>query len=71
MSDQAKPVELFKHLSASPHRTCQWPFGHPGEESFHFCGKSTYNGFSYCKNHVALAYRIPEKRSSEPKRNAA
>lgn len=72
MSEILKSVDLFKNLSPSPYRTCQWPFGHPGEEGFHFCGEATFGGFSYCREHVARAYRVPEpKRSVEQKRSAA
>lgn len=72
MADNSKPVELFKNLSPSPYRKCQWPNGHPGDEDFHFCGKSTFGGFSYCRDHVSRAYRVPEpKRSVDHKRTAA
>jgi hypothetical protein len=53
---------LFRMSEASPFRTCQWPFGHPGEDGFHFCGKKTFATFSYCKEHAEMAYRAPEPR---------
>lgn len=32
-------------------KVCQWPFGHPGEAEFHFCGKPNLEGRSYCAEH--------------------
>ena len=62
----AKPkqlVSLFER-QASPFRSCQWPFGDPGDQDFHFCGENTHESFSYCAKHVAMAYREPEPRRS-------
>ena len=36
-----KPIVVRKVLRPAPgivKRPCQWPFGHPGESDFHFCG---------------------------------
>lgn len=44
----------------SHYRTCQWPFGHPGEANFHFCGAATHAPYSYCEMHAQMAYRDPE-----------
>lgn len=52
---------LFNH-GPSPFRTCQWPFGEPGKKDFHFCGEKTLEGYSYCAQHVEMAYREPEPR---------
>lgn len=49
-----------------PARTCQWPFGDPGAPDFHFCGRKSFAGFSYCEEHAAMAYR-----PVEPRRNVA
>lgn len=35
---------------------CQWPFGHPGEKGFHFCGDPVAHGRPYCSTHAAKAY---------------
>lgn len=43
---------------------CKWPFGHPGESDFHFCGKPSLGGKSYCSEHYAVAY-LPSKTSSD------
>jgi hypothetical protein len=58
------PVILVKDVP--PARTCQWPYGEPGKKNFHFCGKKSHEGFSYCPEHVAMAYR-----PSEPRRRVA
>ena len=31
--------------------------GHPNEEEFYFCGRSSITGFSYCKLHVLYAFQ--------------
>ena len=54
-------ARLFNH-GPSPYRTCQWPFGEPGEDDFHFCGDPTHQTYSYCRKHVEMAYREPEPR---------
>ncbi len=72
MSNRSELVSLMRVSKTSPYRTCQWPFGEPGTEDFHFCGRSTAEGFSYCAAHVKMAYREPEsRRDSLPRRNAA
>ena len=35
---------------------CQWPFGHPGTEEFHFCGAPAIPERPYCDKHCKLAY---------------
>ena len=37
--------------------TCKWPIGHPDEESFYFCGRSSEGEFPYCKLHVLYAFQ--------------
>lgn len=43
-------------------RMCKWPIGHPGEEDFHFCGKSSAPSFPYCPEHCAQAYQVQQPR---------
>lgn len=43
---------------------CKWPFGHPGEADFHFCGRPALVGKPYCAEHYAVAY-IPAKPRSD------
>ena len=45
--------------------TCKWPIGHPEEEKFYFCGRSSLKDFSYCKLHLLYAYQ-PKGRKEEP-----
>ena len=35
---------------------CQWPFGEPGTEAFHFCGAPAAPDRPYCNEHCKLAY---------------
>lgn len=57
-----RPISSFR-AGYSPFRTCQWPFGDPGDANFHFCGKGCQEGMSYCPEHVAQAYRQPEAKN--------
>ena len=46
-----------KQLEELDENTCKWPIGHPDEESFYFCGRSSLKDFSYCKLHLLYAYQ--------------
>ncbi len=35
---------------------CRWPFGDPGDDDFHFCGRQVTVGKPYCAEHCAIAY---------------
>ncbi len=37
--------------------TCRWPFGHPYEKDFYFCGRKPLEKFPYCKLHVLYAFQ--------------
>ena len=52
----------LEELDESP---CKWPVGHPEEESFYFCGRSSLKDFSYCKLHLLYAYQ-PKGKREEP-----
>ncbi len=41
-----------------PYSGCLWPFGHPGEPKFHFCGATSIRGKAYCPTHCATAYGV-------------
>ena len=41
---------------------CQWPFGDPGDEDFHFCGAPSLNGRPYCPEHCTRAYVREDRR---------
>ncbi len=36
--------------------SCRWPIGDPKDANFHFCGKTTQTGKSYCPEHCKVAY---------------
>lgn len=47
-------------------RMCKWPNGHPGEPDFHFCGRRTNPGHSYCLEHTGRAYQaVPSRRDRD------
>ncbi|MDB9826776.1 hypothetical protein OAC14_00395 [Candidatus Pelagibacter sp.] len=54
-----------KKLEDLDESSCKWPVGHPEEESFYFCGRSSLKDFSYCKLHLLYAYQ-PKGRKEEP-----
>jgi GcrA cell cycle regulator len=54
-----------KKLEELDESSCKWPVGHPEEQSFYFCGRSSLKDFSYCKLHLLYAYQ-PKGRKEEP-----
>ena len=58
-------AENPKQLEELDENSCKWPIGHPEEESFYFCGRSSLKDFSYCKLHLLYAYQ-PKGRKEEP-----
>ena len=36
-----------KQLEELDENSCKWPIGHPDEEQFYFCGRSSLKDFSY------------------------
>ena len=54
-----------KKLEELDDSSCKWPVGHPEEQSFYFCGRSSLKDFSYCKLHLLYAYQ-PKGRKEEP-----
>lgn len=49
---------VVKNLfNSSVKRGCEWPEGHPDENDFHFCGRTSEKNFSYCKLHVLYAFQ--------------
>ena len=57
-----------KKLEELDESSCKWPIGHPEEESFYFCGRSSLKNFSYCKLHLLYAYQ-PKGRKEESNNN--
>jgi GcrA cell cycle regulator len=54
-----------KKLEELDESSCKWPIGHPEEEAFYFCGRSSLKDFSYCKLHILYAYQ-PKGKREEP-----
>ena len=54
-----------KKLEELDESSCKWPVGHPEEEKFYFCGRSSLKDFSYCKLHLLYAYQ-PKGKKEEP-----
>ena len=53
-----------KKLEELDESSCKWPIGHPEEEAFYFCGRSSLKDFSYCKLHLLYAYQ-PKGRKED------
>jgi GcrA cell cycle regulator len=51
-----------KQLEELDENTCKWPIGHPNENSFYFCGRSSLKDFSYCKLHLLYAFQPKGKK---------
>ena len=51
-----------KKLEELDEESCKWPIGHPEDESFYFCGRSSLKDFSYCKLHLIYAYQPKNKK---------
>ena len=57
-----QPVTETRIFGIGP--SCSWPFGHPGEKGFRFCGARPLAGKPYCAEHAALAYIRPKNHGS-------
>ncbi len=51
-----------KKLEELDDSSCKWPIGHPEEEKFYFCGRTSLKDFSYCKLHLLYAYQPKGKK---------
>ena len=49
-----------KQLEELDESSCKWPIGHPDEDNFYFCGRTSLKDFSYCKLHLLYAFQ-PKK----------
>ena len=58
-----------KQLEDLDENSCKWPIGHPDEESFYFCGRSSLKDFSYCKLHLLYAYQPKGKKEDSPNKD--
>ncbi|WP_342640779.1 GcrA family cell cycle regulator [Rhodoligotrophos ferricapiens] len=52
-------------------KTCRWPVGEPGTDSFHFCGCAPKSGLPYCDKHARIAYQPLQDRRRIKARGAA
>jgi len=52
---QQVPERIGDVIDLGPNM-CRWPFGDPGDATFHFCGKQTVPSKPYCAEHCAIAY---------------
>tara|TARA_B100001559_G_scaffold177740_1_gene148820 strand:+ start:81 stop:584 length:504 start_codon:yes stop_codon:yes gene_type:complete len=57
--------ESPKQLEELDENSCKWPIGHPDEESFYFCGRSSLKDFSYCKLHLLYAYQTKSDKKEK------
>ena len=53
-----------KQLEELDENSCKWPIGHPNEDNFYFCGRTSLKDFSYCKLHLLYAFQ-PKNRKEE------
>ena len=51
-----------KQLEELDESSCKWPIGHPDQQSFYFCGRTSLKDFSYCKLHLLYAYQPKGKK---------
>ena len=51
-----------KQLEELNDNLCKWPIGHPDENSFYFCGRTSLKDFSYCKLHLLYAFQPKTKK---------
>ena len=58
-----------KKLEELDESSCKWPIGHPEEENFYFCGRSSLKDFSYCKLHLLYAYQPKGKKEESAEKD--
>ena len=51
--------------------SCQWPYGDPRMDDFHFCGAPAEPGKPYCSEHCAVAYNRVSVAQADAKAEAA
>ena len=56
--------ENTKQLEELDENSCKWPIGHPNEDNFYFCGRTSLKDFSYCKLHLLYAFQ-PKNRKED------
>ena len=58
-----------KQLEELDENSCKWPIGHPNEDNFYFCGRTSLKDFSYCKLHLLYAYQPKGKKEEVADKN--
>ena len=58
-----------KKLEELDESCCKWPIGHPEEEKFYFCGRSSLKDFSYCRLHLLYAYQPKGKKEESTEKD--
>lgn len=53
---KAKESEKIGDIIDLGPQMCRWPFGDPGDDDFHFCGRQVAAGKPYCAEHCSVAY---------------
>mgnify|MGYP001158290424 CR=1 FL=1 len=53
-----------KQLEELDENSCKWPIGHPNEDNFYFCGRTSLKDFSYCKLHLLYAFQPKNKKEN-------
>ncbi len=58
-----KPIRRNVFEFSGP--SCMWPYGHPNDMNFRFCGARPLPGKPYCTEHAALAYVRPKDQKPD------
>ncbi len=61
---KAPPKSVRQIALSTSGACCKWPFGHPGEADFHFCGSRALVNKPYCPEHYQMAY-LPARPKGE------
>ena len=54
-----------KQLEELTDNDCKYPIGHPDEENFYFCGRTSLKDFSYCKLHLLYSYQSRDSKNKK------
>jgi GcrA cell cycle regulator len=65
------PIPLRATILTLSDKTCKWPIGDPGDESFCFCGHEPRESSPYCEYHARVAYQPQIERRREKRTVAA
>ena len=69
--DLTIPLRERKTIASLGTLDCRWPFGDPLDPDFHFCGKATADGSTYCEFHMRRAFQPARPRAVFYRPNAA